>query len=205
LRVFYTGTRSGQKTTGDKRQNMLKLLAKIFGDKSQKDIKLMMPLVEQTKKEGELLISLSNDELRNKTVDIQNHINEKLKAIDDQIAALHKQIADVPDMDINEKESVFKQIDKLELDRNKELEKVLMGVLPRAFAIVKETARRFKENESLEVTATELDRILAAKHENIKIVRRQSYLVAPMDGSRKSDYLGHGALRCSDHWWYCLA
>jgi len=148
---------------------MLKLLAKIFGDKSQKDIKLMMPLVEQTKKEGELLISLSNDELRNKTVDIQNHINEKLKAIDDQIAALHKQIADVQDMDINEKESVFKQIDKLELDRNKELEKVLMGVLPRAFAIVKETARRFKENESLEVTATELDRILAAKHENIKI------------------------------------
>lgn len=63
---------------------MLKLLAKIFGDKSQKDIKLMMPLVEATKKEGELLISLSNDELRGKTVDIQNHINEKLKAIDDE-------------------------------------------------------------------------------------------------------------------------
>jgi preprotein translocase subunit SecA len=56
---------------------MLKLLAKIFGDKSQKDIKLMMPLVEATKKEGELLISLSNDDLRNKTVEIQNHINEK--------------------------------------------------------------------------------------------------------------------------------
>ena len=148
---------------------MLKLLAKIFGDKSQKDIKLMMPLVEQTKREGESLISLSNDELRNKTAEIQRHINEKLKPIDDQIAALHSHIADQPEMDLNEKESVFKQIDKLELDRNKELEKVLMEVLPRAFAIVRETARRFKENEFLEVTATELDIKLAAKNQNIRI------------------------------------
>jgi preprotein translocase subunit SecA len=148
---------------------MLKLLAKIFGDKSQKDIKLMMPLVDQTKREGESLISLSNDELRNKTTEIQHHINEKLKPIDDQIAALHTHIADQPEMDLNEKESVFKQIDKLELDRNKELEKVLMEVLPRAFAIVRETAKRFKENESLEVTATELDIKLAAKNQNIHI------------------------------------
>ncbi len=148
---------------------MLKLLAKIFGDKSQKDIKQMMPLVEQTKREGESLISLSNDELRKKTTEIQRHINEKLKPIDDQIAALHTHIADQPEMDLNEKESVFKQIDKLEVDRNKELEKVLMEVLPRAFAIVRETARRFKENESLEVTATELDIKLAAKNQNIQI------------------------------------
>jgi len=148
---------------------MLKLLAKIFGDKSQKDIKLMMPLVEKTKREGESLIALSNDELRNKTAEIQRHINEQLKPIDDQIAALHTQITEQADMDLNEKESVFKQIDKLELDRNKELEKVLMGVLPRAFAIVRDTARRFKENEFLEVTATELDIKLAAKHQNIKI------------------------------------
>lgn len=154
---------------------MLKLLAKIFGDKSQKDIKLMMPLVEQTKREGESLISLSNDELRKKTAEIQRHINEKLKPIDDQIAALHTHIADRPEMDLNEKESVFKQIDKLEIDRNKELEKVLMEVLPRAFAIVRETARRFKENESLEVTATELDIKLAAKNQNIHISGDKAY------------------------------
>ncbi len=148
---------------------MLKLLAKIFGDKSQKDIKRMMPLVEQTKREGEKLLSISNDELRNKTVEIQNDINARLKSIDDQIATLHAKIADQPQMDLGEKESVFGEIDKLEVNRNKELEVVLMEVLPRAFAIVRETARRFKENEYLEVTATELDRILAAKHENIKI------------------------------------
>lgn len=153
---------------------MLKLLAKIFGDKSQKDIKRMMPLVEQTKREGDKLLSISNDELRNKTIEIQHDINARLKSIDDQIAALHAKIADQPQMDLGEKESVFAEIDKLEADRNKELEVVLMEVLPRAFAIVRETARRFKENEYLEVTATEHDRTLAAKHENIKIVGDQA-------------------------------
>ncbi|HNR73862.1 MAG TPA: preprotein translocase subunit SecA, partial [Cyclobacteriaceae bacterium] len=115
---------------------MLKLLAKIFGDKSQKDIKQMMPLVEATKREGESLLSISNDQLRAKTIEIQNTINSKLKTIDDQIAALHSRVANQPEMDLNEKDSVFKEIDKLEADRNKELEKVLMEVLPKAFAIV---------------------------------------------------------------------
>jgi preprotein translocase subunit SecA len=148
---------------------MLKFLAKIFGDKSQKDIKRMMPLVEETKREGTLLTSLSNDELRAKTKEIQNHINEYLKPIDDQIATIRQRLLDHPELDITEKESLFAQIDKLELDRNKELEKVLLEVLPKAFAIVRETARRFKENDSMEVTATEQDRILAAKHPNVKI------------------------------------
>ncbi len=149
---------------------MLKLLAKIFGDKSEKDIKRMMPLVEETKREGELLLSLSNDDLRNKTLEIQNIINEKLKSIDDQIAGLHQKVADQPEMDLNEKDLVFKEIDKLEGERNKDLEKVLMEVLPKAFAVVRETARRFKENEYLEVTATEFDRTMAAKYPNVKIV-----------------------------------
>jgi preprotein translocase subunit SecA len=149
---------------------MLKLLAKIFGDKSQKDIKLMMPLVEATKHEGETLLSISNDQLRAKTQEIQNTINDKLKSIDDQIAALHARMANTPEMDLNEKDTVFKEIDKLEVDRNKELEKVLLEILPKAFAVIRETARRFKENEYLEVTATDHDRMLAAKHQNIKIV-----------------------------------
>lgn len=149
---------------------MLKLIAKIFGTKSEKDIKRMTPLVEATKAEGEKLPKLSNDELRNETLDVQNHINEKLKPIDDQLAELHKQIADQPELDVHQKEAIFTQIDKIESDRNKELEKVLMEVLPRAFAIVRETAKRFKDNEYLEVTATEFDRLLAAKHDNVKIV-----------------------------------
>src|SRR5205085_693344 len=122
---------------------MLKLIAKIFGTKSEKDIKRIMPLVEQTKKEGESVQSLSNDELRNETKKIQEIINLELKDIDDQLAALHQKIADTPDMDINEKEATFARVDKLEGERNKELEKVLMKVLPRTFAVVRETAKRF--------------------------------------------------------------
>ena len=148
---------------------MLKLISKIFGTKSEKDIKKMMPLVELTKKEGEQLPSISHDQLREKTSEIQRYINDQLKPIDDQIAALHKRIAEQPDLHINDKESIFAEIDKLETVRNKDLERVLVELLPKAFAIVRETARRFKENEYLEVTATEHDRILAAKHPNIKI------------------------------------
>src|SRR6478752_2626999 len=149
---------------------MLKLIAKIFGSKSEKDIKRMTPLVEQTKQEGEKLVSISHDELRNKTLEIQEYINTKLKSIDDELAGLHQQVADHPELDINEKEIIFLKVDKLELERNKELEKVLLEVLPQAFAIIRETAKRFKDNNYLEVSATEFDRQLAAKHDNVKIV-----------------------------------
>jgi preprotein translocase subunit SecA len=148
---------------------MLKFIAKIFGTKSEKDIKRIMPLVDQTAKEGESLKSISNDELRSETQKIQDFINQELKDIDDRLAALHKQIADQPEMEINDKEGVFAQIDKLESERNTELEKALMKVLPKAFAIVRETARRFKENESLEVTASDFDRQIAAGRDNVKI------------------------------------
>ncbi len=154
---------------------MLKLIAKLFGTKSEKDIKQIMPLVEETKREGEKLLSLTHDELRQKTFGIQAEINAFLKPIDDQLAALHKQIADFPELDLNEKEAIFGQIDKLELQRNKELEVVLKKVLPRAFAIVRDTARRFKENEKIEVTALEYDRAFAARHENIEIVGDKAF------------------------------
>ncbi len=148
---------------------MLKFIAKIFGTKSDKDIKRIMPLVEKTKAEGEKLLSISNDELRNETGKIQETINAELKGIDDQLASLHKKVADNPALDINEKESTFAEIDRIEGERNKELEKVLLKVLPKAFAIVRETARRFKENEYLEVTARDFDRQLAATHPNVQI------------------------------------
>lgn len=149
---------------------MLKLISKIFGNKSVRDIKRIMPQVDQAMKDGEELKSISNDDLRNETVNIQNTINAGLKEIDDKLAALHQKIADNPELDINEKEGVFAEIDKLELHRDKELEKILSKVLPRTFAIVRETARRFKENTYLEVTATEQDRKFAGLHENVKIV-----------------------------------
>ena len=144
-------------------------IAKVFGTKSEKDIKVILPLVEQINAEYAKLSSLSHDELRAKSQELKASINEALKHIDDEVAALQKQIDDQPDLDIHEKEDIFNKIDKLEEDRNKELEDVLMSILPQAFAIVKDTARRFKENETLTVQASMLDRTLAARFENIEI------------------------------------
>ena len=149
---------------------MLKLIAKLLGNKSNRDIRRLMPLVEQAKKDWEELKPLTNDELRNETTIIQNTINSELKGIDETLAGLHQKIAENPDLDINEKESLFAEIDRIELERNKELEKVLLKVLPKTFAIVRDTARRFKENEYLEVTAQDFDRQFATTHENVKIV-----------------------------------
>ncbi|MGB4974256.1 MAG: preprotein translocase subunit SecA, partial [Cyclobacteriaceae bacterium] len=148
---------------------MLKFIAKILGSKSQKDVKSTMPLVELTKAEGEKLLSISNDELRGRTQEIQAHIDQKLKHIDDKLAELHQRIVDHPELDLNEKESIFADIDRIEKERNTELEVILLEVLPQTFAIVKETARRFKENEELKVTAQDFDRVMASTHENVKI------------------------------------
>jgi len=148
---------------------MLKFIAKIFGTKSEKDIRKLMPLVEQTNREGEKLKSISTDELREKTFALKAQIAAHLKSIDGELSERHGRIAAEPDLDLNEKERIFGEIDKLELERNVELEKVLLEILPQAFAIVRETARRFRENEYLEVSAREYDRVLAARAEHITI------------------------------------
>ena len=146
-----------------------KALTKIFGTKSDRDIKIILPYVEKTNLEYKKLQSITDDELRAKTQFIKQIIDKELEDIDKQIADLHQKVEDDPEMDINDKEDVFNQIDQLEEDRNKKLEDVLLEVLPQAFAIVKETAHRFKENEKLKVTATMRDKQLAAKHEHIEI------------------------------------
>jgi len=148
---------------------IIKGITKIFGSKYEKDIKEVMPYVEKIKEEYAKLADLTDEEIRGKTKDLRSQIDNELKNTDDQIAALHQQIEDNPDLDINQKEDVFNQIDKIEVDRNEELEKVLMDALPMAFALVKETARRFKENGSLKVQATMLDRQLASDRDNVEI------------------------------------
>jgi preprotein translocase subunit SecA len=148
---------------------MLKLIAKIFGTKSQRDIKAVDPLVKETIAEYEKLQSINNDQLREKTNEVRQTIRNFVAQIDGQLAELHKSIADNPELDINEKEGIFAQIDKLEAERNKELEKVLLQVLPKAFAIVRETARRFKENEYIEVAAQDFDIRMSATHSNVTL------------------------------------
>ena len=144
-------------------------IQKLVGSKSDRDIKAILPLVDQINEEFKKLSALSDDQLREKTNEIRSQIDAALKHIDDEIAELRKEVDDQPDLDIDHKEALFNKIDKLEEDRNTELEKVLMQVLPETFAIVKETARRFKDNGELKVTATDLDRRLATSREHIQI------------------------------------
>ncbi|MDQ4140977.1 MAG: preprotein translocase subunit SecA, partial [Bacteroidota bacterium] len=146
-----------------------KTVAKIFGTKSERDIKEVTPYVGQINEEYARLAAISDDELRQRTQAVKSIIDERLNEIDAKISALHQRVANEPELDIMQKENIFSEIDTLEKDRNKQLETVLMEVLPQAFAIVKETARRFKENGQLVVTATEIDRTIAARKPNVRL------------------------------------
>jgi preprotein translocase subunit SecA len=144
-------------------------ITKIFGTKSERDLRELTPYVGKVNNEYKLLQSITDDQLREKTTEVKLHIQQKLQNIDDQLSGLHKRIQENPDLDINEKETIFEQIDKLEEERDKQLEVVLLEVLPKAFAIMKETARRFKEVGKMEVTATMHDKKLAATKPNVQI------------------------------------
>lgn len=147
---------------------MFAFLSKIFGSKSERDIKQVQPLVSQINEQYAKLASLTNDELRAKTTDFKRRIAEYLEDIDKEIAEL-KAAAD-QEADMNEKTAIYEKVDKLGKERDKKLEEVLMKLLPEAFAVVKETARRFTENTELEVTATDVDRELATTKPHIQIV-----------------------------------
>ncbi|HEY2582794.1 MAG TPA: preprotein translocase subunit SecA [Mucilaginibacter sp.] len=148
---------------------MLDFISKLFGNKSERDVKSLWPLAEKVKAEFAKLGDISNDELRAKTIAFKETLSQALAEIDSEIQSIKDKTENNPDIEVNEKVALYTQLDKLEKDRNKELEVVLMTILPEAFAVVKETARRFKENKTLEVTATQFDRDLAAKKSNVLI------------------------------------
>jgi preprotein translocase subunit SecA len=148
---------------------LAKGLTKVFGTKSDRDIKEVLPIVGQINEEFARLKDLSHDELRAKTNEVLEKINQYLKEIDDEIAALHTKVDDNPDMDLHTKEDLFNEIDALEEKRNEKLEEVLLEVLPETFAIVKDTARRFMENEQLEVTASMFDKEMSGKAEHVNL------------------------------------
>ncbi|MDB5284583.1 MAG: preprotein translocase, SecA subunit [Bacteroidota bacterium] len=144
-----------------------KLVTSIFGNKNDREYKAMQPIVAQINEEYEKLKVLSNDELRNKTVEFRARIAEHLTVIDKEINDL-KETAEAEE-DLQLKDDHYKKVDELRKERDKQLEVVLKEILPEAFAVVKETAFRFTNNTSLEATATELDRNLAVEFDNIKI------------------------------------
>ncbi len=138
-------------------------IGKIFGTKYDRDIASYTPLVKEINEEFERLKSLSDDQLRQKTLEFRKRIAEHLAGIDEDIKNLNDESTD--EKDFLRKEEIFKEVDKLKEERDKHLEDVLKEILPEAFATVKETCRRFMENESITVTATDHDREMAA-HKN---------------------------------------
>ena len=149
---------------------MFGFVSKIFGgSKSEKDAKKLQPTIQKINKIYDEYQSLSNDALRNKTNEFKQRIKEHLKPVDEQIAALNAKADELSHTELIEKDNIYKQVDELKKDRDKEIEKVLEELLPEAFAVVKETARRFKENIEIISTATSLDRDLSVTTEYVKI------------------------------------
>jgi preprotein translocase subunit SecA len=149
---------------------MLSFLKKMLGSKSDKDIREISPMLEKIKEVYPLIEKLSNDELRQKTVEFKEKIALATAEKEKAIADLKEQIETDPDMDMDEKEKVYVEIDNLGNQSYELTQHVLNEILPEAFAVVKETARRFKENEIIEVTATQMDRDMAAVKAHVEIV-----------------------------------
>jgi preprotein translocase subunit SecA len=144
-----------------------KSIKKIFGSKHERDVKSYMPLVDEVNEHFESYRSISNDELRNKTLEFRERIKDYLEEINAELGRLNDEATN--EKDIEEKEALFDEIDELKKIRDEQLEEILKELLPEAFAVVKETARRFKENDFLEVTTTDHDRNIAASNSYVLI------------------------------------
>ncbi|MGK0365485.1 MAG: preprotein translocase subunit SecA [Saprospiraceae bacterium] len=139
---------------------MFGFVKKLFGTKQDRDVKKYSPRVAEINEEYERLRGVSNDELRGRTMEFRERIKEHLSGIDADIKAAEGEAAAEPDF--TKKEDIYREIDEMKKERDKHLEVVLLEILPEAFAVVKETAVRFSNNETISVTATQHDRDLAA-------------------------------------------
>ncbi len=141
-------------------------ISKIFGNKAQRDMREVNPIVNTIKEAYKDIEKLSNDELRAKTKELEKRISEYVA---EEKAEIERLKADIENIPLEEREAVWNKIDKIEKDTTEKYEKILNEVLPVAFSIVKDTARRFTENSQIVVTATDFDRDLAASHDFVRI------------------------------------
>lgn len=149
--------------------NMLSFIKKIFGDKASRDLKAIEPILDSVLKAYEHISTLSNDELRAKSHTFREKIQERIANETKEIAVIQAQIEEDPDMSNNDKEKLYAEIDKLEKQQYEKTEEVLNEILPEAFAVMKAVAKRFNDNEFIEVTATDMDRNIAAIHDYVNI------------------------------------
>ena len=159
------------------------ILKTFVGDKTKKDLSQITPLVTEINSHQKNLETLSHDELRQKTIIFKEEIAEKRKSFDLNILKLLEEVKLTSDIDL--KESLYQQIDSQEEEAQNAVEEVLNKILPEAFAVVKETARRFVENTSIEVTASEYDRELSQQKEYIKLKGDKAFWANSWDAAGK--------------------
>lgn len=163
---------------------MIGFISKLFGgSKSDKDVKRITPIVTEVNRVYGELQSISNDELRNKTQEFRQRIREHLQDVDAEIAAKKAEADEHPEADHHLREAIYNEVDKLVKKRDEQIEVILEKIMPEAFAVVKETSRRFKENEEMEATATELDKELALSRDHVriegdKVIYKNSWMAA---------------------------
>lgn len=154
---------------------MANFLTKLFGSKSQRDLKELNPILSKCLEAYDQVTKLSNDELRAKTVEFKNLIKQTVASEQSQLDSLQQRIENEFEMSIDEKQKIYTQIEDLEKKIYDKTQSVLDKILPQAFAVVKETAKRFTENEKVEVTATEYDKYLSTIKDNVNIFGDKAY------------------------------
>ncbi len=145
-----------------------KIIGKFLGNKADRDMREVLPFVDKIKETYETIKGISNDQLRERSEALKNRVTEyveKEKSTLDELKAK----AEDPEFPVTEKESVYKEIDRLDEEIDEKYEVILNEILPEAFSLIKETAKRFKENEQVEVMAKDYDRTLAASRESVEI------------------------------------
>ena len=163
--------------------SILNSVIKIFvGDKQQKDLKILQPIVEKVTAFNSSLSELTNDELRAKTAEFKQRIAERTNTFSDQIIALEKEAKEA---EIDRQEAIFSEIDNLKNEAYEASEEILNEIMPEAFAVVKETAKRFVNNEEIEVTATPFDRELSATREHVVLEGDKAFWQHSWDAAGK--------------------
>ncbi len=146
---------------------LVDIIKKVFGSKSERDMKQVRPILEKVLAAYKDIDKLSNDELRARTEELKKKIREREEPFEKRIAEIREHLeSDIP---VSEKEKLATESDKLVKEEDEEIEKVLNEILPEAFAIMKSTARRFAQNPVVEVTANDFDRNLSTSRDFVKI------------------------------------
>jgi preprotein translocase subunit SecA len=146
-----------------------KTLGKLFGNKAESDLKKLLPIVGEIKEAEKEIGQLDIDQLRARTAIYKTKVQDAIRPVTEEIQSITDSIESNPGMDLNEKEDLYRKIDELKKEENKKIEELLLEILPEAFAVVRETARRLSANNEIRTTATELDRNLSVRKTYVKI------------------------------------